>query len=279
MSASASSVGAERAAGRRALEARVAAVVGAAHEARWIVEEAGGDEERALDLARRRRAGEPLQHVLGHWSFRTLDVVCDRRALVPRPETEVVVEVALAAVAASDDGERPLELVDLGTGSGVIALSLAVELGPRAHVTAVDRSRAALELAAVNRERAGVGPGQVELVEGEWFAPLPPSLRGRVDLVVSNPPYLAAAELATLDPVVRDFDPEAALVAGERGLEAIEAIVAGAPAVLAPGAPLVVELAPAQAAAAIRVATEAGCASARVERDLAGRLRCLVARW
>lgn len=273
----------------RTLVGEVATLVGDRREATWIVEHAGATglgPDGARALARRRAAGEPLQYVLGTWPFRTLEVRVDRRALVPRPETEVVVGVALDELAALG---RPCRVaVDLGTGSGVIALSLAVETRGSAglEVWATDRSAEALALAGENVARlAATDPAaaaRVRLTEGSWFAALPAGLAGRCDLVVANPPYVAEGELSGLDPVVREWEPRSALVAGPGrsgvdGLADVEEVVTGAARWLAPGGAVVVELAPHQAAAAADVARRAGLAGVRTERDLAGRLRMVVA--
>ena len=246
-----------------------------------------GAHARLDALAARLEAGEPLQHVLGHWSFRTVELAVDGRALVPRPETEVVTGLALAELerlrrlrrGARRGAPAGLVALDLGTGSGAIACALAAEAGD-VRVVATDRSPAALSLAA---ENVAALPGpvatRVELAAGDWYSAVPPELIGRVDVVVSNPPYLAEREWAGLDPVVAEHDPYEALVDGASGLEAIEAVVAGAPAVLSPGGALVVELAPDQAAAALRLARRAGAAETAVEPDLAGRARALLARW
>ncbi len=263
--------------------------LGSAQEARWILE-LGGD--RWQELADRRLAGEPLQYVLGTWSFRHLDLLVDRRVLIPRPETEQVVEVALAELArirasSGPDAESPV-CVDLGTGSGAIALSLATEGaagGGALEVWATDVSVRALAVAGHNRDAVGAGGEHptVHLVHGSWFAALPPRLAGRVDLVVSNPPYVPEADFAGLDPSVRDWEPREALVAapgvgGVAGMAAIEAIVGSAPAWLRPGGCLVVEIDPAQAPAAADTAARSGFARVDIERDLSGRDRMLVAR-
>lgn len=272
--------------------------LGSTLEARRIVERASGYDgaellahlddaapARAVPFARamveRRAGGEPLQYVVGRWGFRTLDLLVDRRVLIPRPETEVVVESALAElrriVAADPDGHRRAPVaVDLGTGSGAIALSIACEV-PGADVWATDRSPAALAVARANL--AGLGSrfaSHVRLVEGAWFDALPRELLGIVDLVVSNPPYIAADE--ALPAEVADWEPGEALVAGPTGLEAIGDIVLAAPAWLARPGRLVVEIAPHQAPAATDLARAAGFADVEVRPDLQGRLRVLVGR-
>jgi release factor glutamine methyltransferase len=274
---------------RHRLEAAIATQLGSAREARWIVEHGGIEGARAL--ADRRAAGEPLQYVLGRWPFRHLELTVDPRVLVPRPETEQVVEVALAelaraATARGADTSDPPVCVDLGTGSGAIALSLALEGAGGPEVWAGDTSADALAVARINLAAlAGTEPAaadRVELVSGWWFDALPPALAGRVDLVVANPPYVGSTEYPELDPGVRQWEPRLALVAdrgrsGVDGMAAIEEIVAAAPQWLRPTGALVVEIAPAQAYAAIDVARRAGFARVTTARDLAGRLRMLVA--
>jgi release factor glutamine methyltransferase len=217
--------------------------------------------------------------VVGHWGFRQLDLVVDGRALVPRPETEFTVEVALAELATRRTPARQALVVELGTGSGAIACSLVSELAD-VIVLATDLSPAALEVAALNRSRLdAVRARRVEFRRGDWYEALDPTIAGTVDLVVANPPYVAASEWCRLDPVVRDFDPREALVAGETGREAIEEILRGAPAWLSAGAAAVVEVAPHQASAVADFARGRGARTVDVRRDLAGRDRVLVARW
>ena len=257
-------------------------------EARWLVEEAATSAwpvclEEAVssraapyfdDMLARRLAGEPLQYVLGHWPFRGLDLLVDRRVLIPRPETEQVVEVAVRTVL-----EPNIIAVDLGTGSGAIGLSLACELAG-AQVWATDISAEALAVARANL--AGIGTRaatRVRLVEGSWFRALPPHLRGRISLIVSNPPYIADGE--SLPSSVSEWEPVGALRSGPTGLEQISIIVEEAPSWLVgsgAGGVLVLEIAPHQASAVVDLALAAGFASAVVEPDLAGRPRALVAR-
>jgi len=225
-------------------------------------------------MVERRERGEPLQYVLGIWSFRNLELVVDRRVLIPRPETEVVVEVALAELARLAP-EQPL-VADLGTGSGAIALAVAMEV-PKARVWGTDRSPDALAVARANLAGLGsrVAP-RVRLATGDWFAALPTDLRGRVDLVVSNPPYVGAGEDLPAD--VADWEPAGALVAGPTGLEDVARIVAEAPAWLRRPGALVIEIAPHQAADAVALSRRAGFDEVEVHPDLVGRLRALVGR-
>jgi release factor glutamine methyltransferase len=259
-------------------------------EARRIVEEASGTEGShywlGLDdlvtvggmarfdrMLERRLTGEPLQYVLGRWGFRTLDLMVDRRVLIPRPETEVVVEHALERL---DQLDRPAAtVVDLGTGSGAIALSIATERED-VEVWAVDRSADAVAVARANLGGLGRNATRVRIVEGSWFDPLPEDLRGRVDLVVSNPPYVAPAD--PLPAEVADWEPVEALIPGPTGLEALEVICAEAPGWLAPGGWLVVEIGETQGRAAHGLAHRAGLVDIEVRPDLTGRPRALLAR-
>jgi release factor glutamine methyltransferase len=227
-------------------------------------------------LVARRAAGEPLQYVLGRWGFRRLDLLVDERVLIPRPETEQLVEVALAELA-SLEPSQPV-VVDLGTGSGAVALSLALE-GKTGPVWATDESAGAIAVARANL--AGLGgraATKVRLVEGSWWAALPGELRGQVGLAVSNPPYVSSGEMASLPAVVAEWEPATALEAGPTGLEDLSVIVAGAPAWLSRPGTLVVELAPHQVPSVTALAHAAGFASVEVRPDLAGRDRVLVAR-
>jgi release factor glutamine methyltransferase len=236
-------------------------------------------------MVARRRAGEPLQYVLGRWGFRRLDLMVDRRVLIPRPETEQVVSVALAELerlvelASHTEGNTgdPI-IVDLGTGSGAIALSLAAE-GRRGTVLATDSSDEALAVARANL--AGLGgfaAARVRMLSGRWWSALPDSLKGRVSLAVSNPPYVTTEEMTALPAEVREWEPAAALHGGRAGLDAISVIVRDAAVWLARPGTLVLEMAPHQAATVVALAGAAGFSSATVEQDLAGRDRMLVAR-
>lgn len=269
-------------------------VAAAAAEARWIIERASGLEGAELLLGldepatvrgvahldamvERRVAGEPIQYVLGSWGFRTLDLFCDRRVLIPRPETEQVVGVALSrldtVLLARPRDHRPVA-VDLGTGTGAIALSIAVER-PGTDVWAVERSAEALAVARANLTGLGMGGTRVRLAEGSWFEPLPDDLRGGIDLLVSNPPYVAAHE--ELPASVVDWEPVDALVPGPTGLEAYEVLVAGAGEWLAPGGALVLEIGATQGPDVVALARTAGLVDPEVHADHAGHDRTVVA--
>lgn len=224
-------------------------------------------------MVTRRSSGEPLQYVLGSWAFRTLDLMVDARVLIPRPETEQVVEAALAELDRIGGRERPTTVVDLGTGSGAIALSIAAER-VRTQVWATDVSDTALQVASANIAGLGRPGARVRILEGSWFSPLPDELRGAVDLIVSNPPYVAT--LVELPDEVTRWEPASALWAGEDGLADLELLVRGAGEWLTDDGVLVCELSPEQAE---RVATLAAehFVDVRIAPDLSGRDRALVA--
>jgi release factor glutamine methyltransferase len=262
----------------------------AAQEARWMAEQAGGFEPAELVLAsdqpatercaahfhsmlERRLAGEPLQYVLGRWGFRSLDLYLDRRVLIPRPETEALVEAALAEC----DRLDARLVADLGTGSGAIALALAVERVPL-QVWATDAAPDALDVARANLAGLGRAAARVRLAGGSWFAALPDELRGRFDVIVSNPPYVAEVEMDELPDEVRGWEPAVALASGPEGLDDIAVIVAEAPVWLARPGSLLLEIDPRQAAPVQRLARAAGFGSVTVWPDLTGRDRIVQAR-
>ncbi len=225
----------------------------------------------------RRIAGEPLQYVIGSWSFRTLDLLVNSDVLIPRPETEYLVELALrelAKLGAARD-ER-LVAVDMGTGSGAIGLSLAAE-HERVEVWLTDLSSAALGIARSNL--AGIGRSaavRVRVSEGSWFDALPAELQGTVSLIASNPPYVCTS--AELPLSVADWEPTGALFSGEDGLDDIRQILSGASRWLRPGGCLVMELAPDQAERAVELAAQAGLNGPTVMSDQYGQARVLIAR-
>jgi release factor glutamine methyltransferase len=272
---------------RRLLD-QAATRLGDRTDARRIIEEATGRDGAELvlhldtdatelaharyrDMVERRAAGEPLQYVLGRWGFRTLDIHVDPRVLIPRPETEMLVEHALRVI----DDLSATTVVDLGTGSGVIAMSLAAERTSLS-VWATDVSTDALAVATANLAGLGRAASRVRVVEGEWFDALPSELLGAMDVVVTNPPYVAEDDDLPLD--VSGWEPRGALIAGPSGLEAIERIVREAPTWLRRPGALVVEIGETQGDAARSLARAAGFTPVDVETDLAGRPRVLVAR-
>jgi release factor glutamine methyltransferase len=216
-------------------------------------------EQRFHELVGRRANREPLAYVLGEWGFRRLALRVDPRVLIPRPETESLVERCLELLA---DHTEP-HVLDIGVGSGAIALAIADE-HPGARVVATDNSPGALAVAEDNRARAGLLE-RVELVRGELFA----GLDGPFDLIVSNPPYVKPEEVDQLEPEVARFEPREALVA--HGVT--EAIVKQSLPRLAPGAPLVLETADGEAGDVASLLTSLGYDDVRIGEDLAGRER------
>ena len=270
------------------LLAELTSLTGSAREAAWLLEDVTSttpaDEVRsvALTLAARRHEGEPLQYLLGHWPFRELDLEVDDRVLIPRPETEQLVDVLLARWRRHRPGAAGLVAVDLGTGSGAIGLSLAVELGAEATVERVvltDRSADALEVAARNAER--VGAPEVTVAQGEWFAALPDDLRGHIHLLVSNPPYVEAT-FASAMAVELSFEPPGALFSedapdGTPGFADVAAVIDGARSWMAPGGVLGVEMAEHQVAPAVAMAVACRFEDVEAFEDLAGKPRGIVA--
>lgn len=218
-------------------------------------------------FAARRIAGEPVARIIGRKEFWGLTLDVTPAVLVPRPETETLVELALSLVA---DRAQPLRIADLGTGSGAIVLALLSEL-PNAAGIGTDLSPGALDIARRNAARLGLAQ-RVQFVESDYAA----ALAGRFDLVVSNPPYVAIGEIAGLAREVRDHDPHLALDGGADGLAAYRAIAADAR--LAPGGHLVVEIGAGQQRAVEFLFAEKGLAIAAVRHDLSGIARAVAAR-
>jgi release factor glutamine methyltransferase len=228
-------------------------------------EELASFKARLLRRARR----EPLQYIEGYTDFRELRLRVDRRALIPRPETEVLVGEVLAWAAT----RGPLRALDVGVGSGAIALSLARE-GAFETVVATDVSGDALALAAENH-RGAIPDAPVDFRLGAGYEPVQGE---RFDVIVSNPPYVAEAECASLEPEVREWEPEVALFGGRDGLDVVRALVAGAPDHLRPGGLLALEIGASQAAAVgTLLRSTARFGEVRVRTDLAGRERIVLA--
>ena len=226
------------------------------------------ERERALGLVARRGKREPLAYVLGEWGFRRLTLKTDARALVPRPETEILVERALALI---EQLESP-RVLDVGTGSGAIALALADE-HPGARVVALDSSPDALALARENAEKCGL---EIELKQGDIRASIARDpVAGEFDLVVSNPPYVLPEEIETLEPEVRDWEPREALV----GVGVPEALAGRARELLVPGGRLAVELGEGQQAAYAALLGDLGYEAVTITPDLTRRERVVEARW
>lgn len=218
---------------------------------------------------RRRVRREPLQYIEGTAAFRDLLLQVDRRVLIPRPETEVLVDEVLRWAG----GRSDLTGVDVGTGSGAIALSLATE-GPFSRVVATDVSAEALEVARTNYQLVA-SDAEVEFRVGASYHPVAGE---RFDVVVSNPPYIAPEESASLDPEVREWEPHLALFAGAEGKEVIEELVAGAPRHLLAGGLFALEVGLGQAGAVARMLKDTGAfEEPQVRLDLSGRERIVLA--
>lgn len=224
--------------------------------------------DRFATMWRRRTAGEPVAYIVGRREFWSLDLEVGPAVLIPRPETELLVELALAALPA----DRPCRVADLGTGSGAVALAIAAGR-PRAVVVAVDIAAAAVALARANAERLSLA--NLSFVVSDWFSALGGE---RFDLVVSNPPYVAAGDPHLGRGDLR-FEPRRALVAGEDGLDALRAIAAAAPDHLQPGGHLLVEHGCDQGAAVRDLMAGRGLTGVGTGRDLAGLERVTYGVW
>lgn len=265
-------------------------LIGDRQQARWLCETASATEPEeflaALDdaptvrmvshldaMVARARSGEPLQYVLGRWAFRRLDLAVDARVLIPRPETELVADVALSLAAAVDDGRT---VIDLGTGSGAIGLSLADELPLRGtNVWLTDASADALDVARANLAGIGRAAQNVRVAAGSWFDALPADVVA--DVIVSNPPYVAEGS-PDLETIVGEWEPDSALFAGPDGLDDIKIIVAGAPSRLRPGGWLVLEIGHDQGDAVRRLLETSGYADVEIRADYNGLDRVAIAR-
>lgn len=224
--------------------------------------------EKLRPLVKRRGLREPLQYIMGETEFSGLKLKVDRRALIPRPETERLVELVLQKLSGP-----PAAVLDLGTGSGAIALALA-KAWTAAAVTAVEQSEEALGLARENAVACGLEE-RVRFIRSNWFAAVPPG--ATFQLVIANPPYLSAEETAAAAPEVRDFEPRTALSAGNNGAADLEQIIRVAKSYLTPGGLLACETGIAQHAALAALAMEQGYARVESLPDLTGRDRYLLA--
>ena len=219
-------------------------------------------------LVKRRANREPLQYILGYGEFCGMRLKVTPATLIPRPETEELVEHLRDRIVTA-----PGQILDLGTGSGALAIALAA-IYPHAQVTATDRSEAALEAAAENA-RTFVPKSSIQFRRGSWFEAVEP--HARFDLIVANPPYLTEAEMQSAEPEVAAHEPASALVAGEDGLDHLESILAGASSHLAPGGLLALETGIAQHTALEALAEKSGLQGESLS-DLSGRPRFYLAR-
>jgi release factor glutamine methyltransferase len=227
------------------------------------------------EALRRRTKREPLQYLIGNQEFWGLEFKVTPDVLIPRPETELIIEAALAHV---QDRNRPVRIVDLCTGSGCIAVSLAKEL-TSAHVIATDASENALAVARENARYHSVAD-RIRYLEGDLFGPLEElDIRGQIDIMVSNPPYVRAGDLPTLQPEVKDYEPLMALVAGPEGTEMAKRIIQLTPEYLKKNGALIMEMGLGQAEALTRMAETTGAyARPEILKDLAGIDRVIVAK-
>lgn len=224
--------------------------------------------EKIRPLVKRRGNREPLQYITGETEFAGLKLKVDARALIPRPETERLVELLQERLMAP-----PTSILDLGTGSGAIALALA-KIYPEAAVTAIDKSEAALALARENAEAAGLA-GRVTFFVSDWFSALPKDRR--FQLIVANPPYLSDEETGAAQPEVRAFEPAMALSAGGNSAAALEQIIAGARDYMEPGGLLACETGMAQHSQLLSLLAGAGYRRTESRQDLTGRDRYVLA--
>jgi len=272
----------------REMVKRTQAEVGERTVAQWLCEHASGcdanefgdilDElvsERSAQhlhsMLARYATGEPLQYVMGRWAFRRLDLLVDPRVLIPRPETELLVEhVTRYALQKIRDVGRGVTIADLGTGSGAVGLSVLHELPfESAEVWMTDVSEDALHVARANA--AGIGRNAVgaRFGQGSWYQALPEDLRGSLDAVVSNPPYIAKGDPLVGDSVL-NWEPHNALFAGTDGLNDLRVVVSGATDWLVPGGLLAVEMGFTQATAVSQLFESMGFNNVSVHKDLAG---------
>ena len=266
--------------------------LGNAQEARWLCEHASGMDSAEFsaeqdqlvtvacakslhDMVRNRLSGVPLQYVMKRWAFRHLDVMVDERVLIPRPETEQVVQVALD-IARKTSSDQALRVVDLGTGSGVIGLSMAFELGAdAAHIWLTDASVDALDVARANMVGIGRAAANVRVAHGSWWNALPQDIAGLIDIAICNPPYIAHAD-SEVAPDVHMYEPHVALYAHDNGLADLRTVIEGASTWLKKSGWLVLEIGYQQGTDVLEMMSASGFVGAEIKRDLSGRDRIAV---
>ncbi len=258
--------------GMRALAERLrpAAAEAAALEARWLVEDAGGDSARLESFVQRRLAGEPVDRIIGHRGFWTLDLKVGPATLSPRSDTETVVRAARDHGIAARGRTAPLRILDLGTGTGAILLALLVEF-PQATGLGIDISEDALQIARVNAQLNGLST-RASFQRGDWMQ----GLEGPFDLIVSNPPYIPTRDIAGLDREVRDHDPHLALDGGSDGLDCYRGILPDITALLEANGFAVLEFGQGQGPSVLSLAEAAGLASGGFFNDLNGIERAII---
>ncbi len=261
-------------------------------EARWIVEKASGYEgsefivglekpatvlgaTQLKKILARRLGGEPLQYSLGSWGFRNLDLFVDKRVLIPRPETEGLVDVAISLLKKST-GNAPKLIADLGTGSGAVGLSIADECSD-VEVILVDSSEDALQVAAANLAGLGNNARKVRILQSSWFEAFPEELQQSFSLIVSNPPYIANGEDLPVE--VSLWEPHIALYAGVKGTEHIETILTEARRWLKQNGDVAIEMAPNQIDLMSAKAKKIGYSNIEVHNDLSQKPRVMSCTW
>jgi len=267
-------------------------IVGDRVVAKWMCEHAAGvDANEWLDvlddnvtqrcaihldsMMRRYLSGEPLQYVLGRWAFRHLDLMVDQRVLIPRPETEQLVDLAMTFV--REITEQPVVIADLGTGSGAIGLSLLHELPlGSARVWLTDTSHDAVDVARANLAGLGRAAMYGQIAHGSWYEALPSELQGCVDVIVSNPPYIAHDD-NEVEELVRQWEPGIALFADDDGLAALRVIIFGAGTWMRSGGLLALEIGYSQAQEVAGICRNAGFTRVSIHQDVAGRDRFVTA--
>ncbi len=236
----------------------------------------GGELDRYRELVRRRAAGEPLQTILGETEFHSRVFKVAPGVFIPRPETERLVEIAVELINPPDRRLLAPVAVEIGCGTGVIGICLALEI-PRLVVEAVDIDPAAVELTRHNAHKLGV-EARVHVHQGSRFDPLPRHLRGKVDLLVSNPPYIPSDDIAGLQTEVKDHDPLAALDGGRDGLDFYRALAHAQGQWVRPGGWIALEIGADQGEAVTEILTASGAVQVEVQQDYAGRDRIVTAR-
>jgi release factor glutamine methyltransferase len=272
------------------LWAQTTETVGDRMAARWLCEHASGADRQEFDeilneqatvrcvahldaMLKRLDGGEPLQYVMGRWAFRHLDVMVDDRVLIPRPETEMLVDIVVDHCVQHRSDKKKMLIADVGTGSGVIGLSLLFEMPPDScEVWMTDESEDALDVARANAAGIGRSATHARFAAGNWCDALPLEAMGKFDVIVSNPPYIADSDTA-VEESVRAWEPHHALFAGADGLDDIRIIVDQAVRWLSPSGLLVVEMGYQQADAVKQLFVTAGYGDVVVHRDVAGHNR------
>ncbi len=261
------------------LDARLLMAHGLQRDAAWLI---GHPEEELTPaqfahleaLISRRAAREPLAYILGGKEFWSLEFKISPATLVPRPESETLVEIVLRHLS---DNEAVPRVLDLGTGSGCLVLSVLHEV-PGAEGVGVDRSADALQVAGDNAKRLGLAP-RCRFIEGSWFSALDSGDIEPFDVVLTNPPYIANAEMADLAPEILGFEPAGSLRGGVDGLDCYREIMPGLAAWLRPGGLFAGEIGETQGAQAMALALDSGLVNVKVLEDAAGRPRCLIGHW